>query len=117
MKKLILLLIIVSLLPLAGCASVAKREARAERKAKARIIMGSNLKLGMTKDEVIALCGQPSQMGSMMQKNGKPLDSFFYLKTKYNGWTGATRTKDFFIYFEDDKIVYYGGAPIVPETR
>ncbi len=76
--------------------------------------MGSNLQLGMTKDEVIKLYGQPTQMGAIKSKSGKALESFIYIKSKTNAWTGVTRARDYYIYFEDGKVVSYGGIPIMP---
>lgn len=95
MKKLIYLFVMLMLV--SGCATVSQ--------------VTPKLSLGMTKEEVIAKCGNPTQSGALKDKDGKVLESFMYRETLYQGALGQggyASPITTYVYFEDGKVVYYG---------
>ena len=102
MKKYIFLIFIVmSVIFLSSCAH------------HRRVPLTQRIELGMTKENVKMLCGNPSQVGAMKKNDGKVIESFIYRQTKYNAWTETSRTIDTYVYFEDGKVINYGGEPAV----
>lgn len=71
-----------------------------------------NLSLGMTKQEVIAKCGNPTQAGAIQGKDGKAYETFMYREE------GLITARDSiittYVYFADGKVIYYGGNPNMP---
>ena len=69
----------------------------------------SKLSLGMTKQEVLAKCGNPFQAGAVKGNDGRTYETLTY--KFYDMFTGEITT---YVFFTDGKIVYYGGNPNMP---
>lgn len=64
-----------------------------------------NLKLDMTKAEVISNIGKPTAArGSLKNKHGEVIEIW-----EYTRWKGP-ETADYWLYFFDDKLVQWGEA-------
>lgn len=95
MKRTIFLLI--TILFLSGCATTS--------------VVAPKLRLGMTKEEVLKACGNPTQSGAIQDKDGKVLESFMYREALYGGALGLGGYAPpvvTYVYFADGKVVYYG---------
>ena len=93
MKKLICFLILVMLV--SGCGATTSK-------------LTPKLALGMTKQEVLAKCGTPRQLGAMQTKDGQVIENFIYEEGRFWNIHGLINT---YIYFIDGKVVCYGGDP------
>lgn len=97
MRKHIILLI--AILILAGCATTSQ--------------VTSRISLGMTKQEVIKLCGQPYKFGATIDTDGEPIEAITYREYIYSNSLGyATPPPPTFtnIYFKNGKVVQYGSG-------
>lgn len=104
MKKLIYFLGVVMLI--CGCATTSA--------------VTPKLSLGMTKQEVLAKCGNPTQSGAIKDKEGRTLESFMYRETLYEmplpmgGYAPPAIT---YVYFIDGKVIYFGSNSTVPTEQ
>ncbi len=72
------------------------------------------LSLGMTKQEVLAACGNPRQSGAIQTQDGRILESFEYKESPLLEPASKDLSITTYVYFEDGKVIYYGGNPTMP---
>ena len=100
MRKAIALLVLVLLI--SGCATTSS--------------ITPKLSLGMTKQEILAKCGQPFQAGAVKGSDGKTYESFMYKENicQTSVGIGTFTPVITYVWFSDGKVVYYGGNPNIP---
>jgi len=105
MRKIILAIISLTII-LHGCATTSR--------------ITPKLSLGMTKQEVLRKCGNPLQSGALKRENGKMVETFIYKeKIFFTEETSILRGNPLntYVYFEDGKVVYFGGNPNMPKME
>jgi uncharacterized protein YceK len=99
MKNLVYILMLAILL--SGCATVSS--------------VSPKLSLGMSKQEVLAKCGRPTQIGAVQGADGRTFETFTYREMLSESFVGGSQTPFYtYVYFVDGKVIYYGNNPNMP---